>query len=120
MHEMSIAIALQEQVEAALHDQPGARVRQIELEIGAMQMVVPEALEAAWTAAVNGTELEGSVLIMKEINVIGECRSCGEKFSPTLRDFACPECFQADVEIRQGRDIILRAIHCDVPNDEEK
>ncbi len=117
MHEMSIAESLKEQIDIALRDRPGAIVREIELDIGAIQQVVPEALDIAWESLTADTPLEGSVLKMKEISIVAICRYCGTHYSPEVEDFSCPQCRKADPEFLQGRDILLRAIHCDVEKD---
>lgn len=114
MHEMSIAVSLKDQVDQALRDRPGAIVREIELDIGEIQQVVPEALAVAWESLTADTELEGSVIKTKEISIVAICRSCGTHYSPEVEDFSCPQCRKADPEFLQGKDILLRAIHCDV------
>jgi len=113
MHEMSIATGLLESVLEAAAANDGGRVEQVELEIGAMRLVVPEALEMAWSIVSAETPAAGSVIKTTEIPIKARCRACGNVFSPEIADFLCRECLRADVEILEGDDIILKAIVCE-------
>jgi Zn finger protein HypA/HybF involved in hydrogenase expression len=66
VHELSIALSLAELVEAQLHGQlhaePCTSVSAVDIRIGALASVVPEALAFAWDAVAQGTRLEGAAL----------------------------------------------------------
>ena len=62
MHELSIAMSLAEMVEEHLAADPDAAVTAVDIRIGALSSVVPEALEFAWEPVARGTRLQGSVL----------------------------------------------------------
>ena len=113
MHEMSIATGLLESVLEAAAAHGGGRVEQVELDIGAMRLVVPEALEMAWSIVSADTRAAGALLETTEVPIKARCRSCGNVFSPEIADFLCRKCLRADVEILEGDDIILKAIVCD-------
>ena len=90
------------------------RIDEIELEIGAMRRVVPEALKLAFTAMSEGTLAEGAALKMTEIAVRAKCNPCGESFEPDIdASFACPKCGKADVQIMAGDDIVLKTVVCE-------
>jgi hydrogenase nickel incorporation protein HypA/HybF len=62
VHELSIAMSLAEMVEEHLAADPDAAVTAVDIRIGALSSVVPEALEFAWEPVARGTRLQGSVL----------------------------------------------------------
>ena len=113
MHEMSIAIQVLETALAAAADSGAGRVTEVEVEAGAMKLIVPEALELAWSAVVEGTPAAGSRMRVVEVPVEARCRDCGRQYSPSLDNFLCPGCGQADVEITGGDDIILKSVTCE-------
>lgn len=62
MHELSIAMSLAELVEEQLADEPNAAVTAVDIRIGMLSSVVPEALQFAWEPVARGTRLQGSEL----------------------------------------------------------
>jgi len=110
---MSIAIQILDTALAAAADNGAGRITALEIEAGAMKLIVPEALEAAWSAVTEGTSAEGSRLLVTEAPIEARCRDCGRAFSPSLDSFLCPGCGQADVEIIRGDEVILKSITCE-------
>jgi len=114
MHEMSIAEGIIQTVLRAAGDSGARSVSRVELAVGQMRLVVPEALEMAWRAVSDGTIAAGSELAITEAPVAARCRQCGREFAPTIDDYLCPGCGQADVDITAGDDILLTSIACEV------
>ena len=112
MHELSIAMQLLDAVRAVAAEHHAACVELIDVHVGAMKLIVPEALEAAWEAVTEGTVAEGSRLVLTAQPLRGTCRECGRDFEPTLDNFLCPACGQADVEIVAGDEIVLMSVVC--------
>ena len=113
MHEMSIA----EGVLTAVLDAAGGcgarRVNRVELAVGQMRLVVPEALVMAWQVISEGTIAAGAELAVVETPMQARCRQCGREFAPQIDNYLCPGCGQADVDIFAGDDIILKAVVCE-------
>ena len=112
MHEMSIATGMLRTVLEVAAEHGATRVEEVEVELGAMRLVVPEALETAWEVLVEGTPAAGSRLKMVEVPIRATCRQCGRAYEAEVGSFACPACGQADVEIVTGDDIILKSVIC--------
>jgi hydrogenase nickel incorporation protein HypA/HybF len=117
MHEFSIASALMQQVLEAAKKNKIDRVQEVEIEVGALQLVVPEALEVAFEALAKDTPIQGARLVQKEKPILARCRGCDKAFSPELGLFTCPQCGKADVEIVAGRDIILLSLSGSAKNE---
>lgn len=115
MHESAIASAIVEQAVEAAAAHGVERITAIELEVGLLQQVVPEALETAFEFAAADTPAEGAVLHLTQRRPEAVCRSCGHRFEPSLERFSflCPVCQQADIEIIAGNEITLLSLTCD-------
>jgi hydrogenase nickel incorporation protein HypA/HybF len=110
MHEVMIAQQLMERVLECVRSNRLSSVQEIEVEVGVMQAVVPDALQTAFEVVAENTVLQGTVLRILEAPVQAQCRGCGETYSPTPQDFACPQCHQADLKLVGGNDILLKAV----------
>lgn len=112
MHEMAIAMDLLECVldEAGRHEV--VRVEEVEVTIGVMRSVVPEALEMAFEAAAAGSVAEGARLKIAETQPVARCLACGASFGASVDEFVCPRCGRAETEIVEGNEIMLTSIAC--------
>jgi hydrogenase nickel incorporation protein HypA/HybF len=83
MHELSIAASLADLV--TRHAPSGSRVLRVELRIGALQAIEPEALRMGWQAATLETPLAGSELDFELLPWELCCLDCGRRWeSPEL------------------------------------
>ena len=113
MHEMSIATALMTQLEAVAVQERAVRIVEVTVVCGAMQQVVPEALDLAFEAVIEGTIAEGAALTIEEEELSARCRTCGHAYRPTVEDFLCSKCQSADAELTSGNDIVLKSVICE-------
>lgn len=67
MHELSIALSIIEGAEEEAQRQGGARVCAVHLKLGPLSGVVKEALLFSYELACEGTSLEGSRLVIEEM-----------------------------------------------------
>lgn len=117
MHEMSIAMALLEQLDRLAKENHATRVSEVEVTCGVMQQVVPEALQWAFEAQSAGTLAAGAELRIEEEPLGARCRGCGLEFTPTIESFECPNCGQADAELLAGQDIMLKSVVCETEDE---
>jgi hydrogenase nickel incorporation protein HypA/HybF len=89
MHEFSIAEAIAGQV--ARYARPGARVREVEIVVGALRGLEPEAMQMSWQAVTFETPLEGSVLTIESKPWTIDCGTCGREWSSRVPFVTC-EC----------------------------
>jgi hydrogenase nickel incorporation protein HypA/HybF len=75
VHEFSIAEALAEQV--LRHAPASGRVGEVEIRVGALRGLEPEAMQMSWDAVTHGTPLAGSVLRMDLRPWTLTCPACG-------------------------------------------
>ncbi|NGZ06172.1 MAG: hydrogenase maturation nickel metallochaperone HypA [Magnetococcales bacterium] len=111
MHELSVAMALVEQVRECMEREKFASVRQVTVSVGALSGVDGRALAFCFPLAIEGTPVAGAELIVEELPVRLRCMACGtesEAVEPCL--LYCGSCASGQVEIIAGNDLILRSL----------
>ncbi|MEI6970185.1 MAG: hydrogenase maturation nickel metallochaperone HypA [bacterium] len=107
MHELSIAQALIEQVEGRLAGKPAASVCSVTIRIGDLSGVSPDALEAAFQVASDGTRLAAAKLVIERVPALGTCQGCRRETSLEFPFHVCGHCGSTDVLILRGREMDL-------------
>ena len=107
MHELSIADAI---LRIALAHAGVRRIESIEVEVGHLRQVVPDALAFAFTLVSEGTEAEGAELVMEEVPAAGVCRVCGIESELPGFPLACEACGSLDVELVRGEELLVDAL----------
>ncbi len=110
MHEMSIAVALVEQLEVLAVENDASRIEEVAVRAGAMRGIVPEALDMAFEAAAEGTVADGAKIVLEVVPTVAKCRVCGVRFEPEINSFLCARCGEADVEIVEGNEILIISV----------
>jgi hydrogenase nickel incorporation protein HypA/HybF len=107
MHELSIAEAI---VRIAAAHAGERRVTSVEVRVGHLRQVVPDALAFAFELVAVGTPVEGAELELSEVPVAGRCRACGAESELDGFPLLCPECGGLDVEVTRGEELCVEAI----------
>lgn len=89
VHEFSIADALATQV--LKHAPASARVREVEVVVGALRGLDPEAMAMCWQAVTLDTPLEGSLLKLEIRPWSITCPNCGRHWDSPVPFVSC-EC----------------------------
>lgn len=111
MHEMGIAMEVIDIVRASIpEDAVGARVARINLKIGKLSAVVPESLRFCFNVATEGTELEGTELVIDEVPVEARCNQCGHQWVVEQPVFICPGCQARGIDLLSGRELDIDSI----------
>lgn len=87
MHEFSIADALAGQV--VRYAPPGGRVTGVEIRVGALRAIEPDALRMCWEAVTHDTPLAGSVLTVDSRPWTIACSICGRGWESPVPFVAC-------------------------------
>ncbi|MGW1064180.1 hydrogenase maturation nickel metallochaperone HypA/HybF [Streptomyces aureus] len=120
MHELSIAVAVVEQVEEAVRDR-GRAVASLTLRIGELAGVVPEALEFSFGLAAEGTALAGARLLIETVEARGRCEGCGREAATGMPPVLwCAGC-GAPLTLLGGRELeIVRLTLAEGPAEEPR
>lgn len=108
VHELGIATSALDAVLTQARNAGARRVSKIELRVGELSGVDPEALRFALETILPGTVAEGAALAIASLPALVFCAQCGRNFTPEDGFlFACPLCGQPSTTIRQGRELDL-------------
>lgn len=86
MHELSIAEALAGQV---VHHAPSGRVVGVELRVGPLRGIEPDALRMCWDAVTYQTPLMGAVLEVESLPWSIACDACGRAWTSSVPFVTC-------------------------------
>ncbi|MDD5286804.1 MAG: hydrogenase maturation nickel metallochaperone HypA [Desulfuromonadaceae bacterium] len=107
MHEMSITQGI---IDLCLQHAGGRRVNSLEVEIGELSTVVPEAIEFCFEACSRDTLLEGAQLVIVRTAGRGECQECTSETPLTELFGSCIHCGSSRVAIIAGEEMRVREI----------
>lgn len=104
MHEMALA---QRILQVALEAAEGQNVQRIRLQIGRLQMVVPESLQFSFELVAEGTPAAGAALEMEETPARLQCGKCGAESRLDLPPFNCRHCGASEIEVISGDEVMV-------------
>lgn len=110
MHEMSISQGI---IDLCLEHAGGRRVTSVDVEIGELSSVVPEAIEFCFEACSRETALEGAQLNIVRVPGAGQCQGCGRETVLTELYGSCLHCGSSRVTIVTGEELRVREIEVD-------
>jgi hydrogenase nickel incorporation protein HypA/HybF len=110
MHEVSImAEAVRMAVEAA-RAAGASRITKLQLRVGALSGVVPDALQFAFEAVTVGTLAEQATLTIEHIPARFWCQACEQEYEAAKMFAECPQCHNFSSELRSGRQMELASM----------
>ena len=113
MHEMSIVLNVFEVIREQLREKYGKNdmaVQKVNLVVGRLSSVVPDALAFSFDVAKKDTIFEKAELEIKEVPVEGACKKCKATFAINDPLFLCPSCESPDITITRGRELFIESI----------
>lgn len=113
MHEMSLTESLVELIENEREKQGFSRVRSVQVTLGALGHVDPDAVRFCFDAVARGTIVEGARLDIRTVPGQAWCLDCAKTISIADRMAACPECGQHRLQVTGGNDLRLDELEVD-------
>jgi len=110
MHEMSITQGI---IDICEQHAAGRRVLSLDVEIGELSSVVPDAVAFCFEACSQGTLLEGARMNIIRIPGTGHCKDCNAETPLTAIFDACQHCGGYQVTIVTGEEMRVREIEVD-------
>ncbi len=110
MHEMSITQGI---IDICVEHAGGRRIRSLNVEIGELSSVVPEAIEFCFEACSCETPLEGAILNIIRVPGRGLCQECGQESKITDLYGSCRHCGSYRVSIVAGEEMRVCEIEVD-------
>lgn len=112
MHEVSLADALFDQIDAALVPHPGAVVRLVRLQVGALAGLEPELFAHAFDGLREPRGHAKAELQLTFVPALWTCPTCTQDLPPDV-PLACPAC-GTPARLTQGGDLILERIEMEL------
>lgn len=110
MHELSIADHIVETLTRDLADLPEAVIA-VQIDVGVLSGVVPDALQFAWEIACQDTRFAGSRLRIREIQAVAHCEHCKvDRIIPSIDRMRCPICDRLTPDLVAGKELQIRAV----------
>lgn len=110
MHELSVCIALLEQVERIAHERAGAEVVQIVIKLGPLSGIEPQLLRRSYPIAAKGTVAENANLRVDPTEVIVRCTKCNCESVAAQNRLLCGGCGDFRTRIVSGDEMILQSV----------
>lgn len=117
MHELSVCLALIEQVEAIASEHRAVRVERIVVRVGPLSGVEPALLRNAYPLAAAGTVAEAAELAIEDAPLIVRCNACGEQTEARPSRLLCGRCTSNDTRLVSGDELLLAHVELAVAGD---
>jgi hydrogenase nickel incorporation protein HypA/HybF len=113
MHEidMTKCLVLSMQQWRQQHAPHTPHVSRVHLQVGSFTCVEPDQLVTTWKAAVRDSWLDGTVLIIETVPLVGRCVVCNTTYEPDPEQaYRSPCCDHPMEEIVSGRELRIRSV----------
>lgn len=117
MHELSVCLALLDEVDRVAREAGADRVRSVTLRIGPLSGVDPGLLARAFDVASIGTVADGAELRIFKTPVRIRCARCGGEEDASANRLLCPRCGSDRTSVVEGDEMVLSEMEMDVPAD---
>ena len=123
MHELSMAQGIIDAVLETAEANDATDVNEVTVEVGRLAMINPEQLKFILEILVDNTILQDAEIKFEEIPAEITCSKCNFHGNAILDDsdhyapiVKCPECDNLGVEILNGKDIVVKNIVIEKPD----
>lgn len=110
MHELSIAQALVEQIEAHARAHAARGVGRVVVRVGVLSGVEANLLATAFPLAAAGSLAESAELVLESLPARGRCPACNAEFEAPANRLVCPHCGEWRTELVAGDELLLASL----------
>jgi len=110
VHELAVAQALVEQVDAVIDQHGAAQASLIRVRIGPLAGVVSELLATAFPLAAAGSRMEHAQLEFSHAPIRVRCRTCGAETEAAMNRLLCGACDDWHTQILSGDELLLESV----------
>ncbi|WP_243310435.1 MULTISPECIES: hydrogenase maturation nickel metallochaperone HypA [Fundidesulfovibrio] len=118
MHESSLASSIIAIAEDTARKGQGGRIVQVDMCIGELACVEEETLRSCFEMLSEGTLAHGARMVVERKPATGRCTSCGGTARKAGRLLRCPDCTNSFVTLETGRELFVKSIEVERPNQE--
>lgn len=110
MHELSVCIALVDQVERVAKGRAAAEVARIVVKLGPLSGIEPQLLLRSYPIAAKGSVAENADLKIDRTEVVVHCTQCDCESMVAPNRLLCGECGDFRTRIISGDEMILQSV----------
>jgi len=110
LHELGVVIEVVNTVEKFAKENGLSKIDTLVLQIGELSSMIPRYIEAYYPAAVDGTRLQETKLIIEILPGNAICQQCNKVFNLIENNKKCPSCESDDWEILCGKEFMIKEI----------
>jgi hydrogenase nickel incorporation protein HypA/HybF len=110
VHELAVAQALVEQVEAVIDQHNATSASLIRVRIGPLAGVVAELLATAFPLAAAGSRMQHAELEFTHAPIQVRCQSCGADTEAAMNRLICGACGDWHTQIISGDELLLESV----------
>lgn len=116
MHELSVAMALLDQIEATALPRDAIRVHRATIRVGPLSGVEPDLLMRAFDVArLARSTTTQTVLMIETAEVRAACPDCGGEGPVPVNNLTCTHCGGRNTRLLHGDELLLLQVEFDVP-----
>ena len=113
MHELSVCLALLQQLQDIAAERDARRITRIDLSIGPLSGVEPNLLRNAWPIACAGTIAVDAELAIEASDITVRCNTCGEETAASANRLICGACGDFRTTLVSGDEMVLQRVELD-------
>lgn len=110
MHELAVAQALVEQVDAVIGQHHASSASLIRVRIGPLAGIVPDLLASAFPLAAAGSRMEHATLDLVAAPIIVRCQTCGAETEAAMNRLICGACGDWHTQVLSGDELLLESV----------
>ena len=110
MHEVGVLIEVVEMVSGIAKTNNLTKIDTLVLQIGELSSMIPRYIEECYPAAVYGSLLQDTKLVIEILPGNGLCKQCKKVFNLIVHDGKCPDCNSQDWELLCGKEFMIKEI----------
>jgi len=110
VHELAVAQALVEQVDAVIDLHGATQASLIRVRIGPLAGVVPDLLATAFPLAAAGSRMEHAELEFTHAPIRVHCLTCGAETEAAMNRLICSACGDWHTQIVSGDELLLESV----------
>lgn len=110
MHELGVVVEVIKTVEDFAEKNHLTKIQTLVLQIGELSSMVPHYIEACFPAAVDGTRLQDTKLVIEVLPGNARCRACGKVFNVLAHNSTCPQCGGQAWELLSGKEFLIKEV----------
>jgi hydrogenase nickel incorporation protein HypA/HybF len=114
MHELSIAMEIVEIAREEALKAGALKINKIELEIGKLSGVLPDALSFAMHEAIKASPLANAEIVYHYKEAQVNCSSCCETFETNDHLKVCPVCGSFDTYFVTGKELFIKSMDIEI------